>query len=93
VETTNFTDKTAFQGSTEDMRLVERFTRVAPDALLYEFTISDPGTFERPWTAQIPMSRLQGLLYEYACHEGNYGMEGILAGARALEKAGQSKAK
>ena len=75
------------------MRLVERFTRAGPDTLLYEFTINDPGTFERPWTAQIPMSRLQGLVYEYACHEGNYGMEGILAGARAQEKASQSRPK
>src|SRR5262249_15509507 len=90
VETTNFTDKTAFQGSSENLRLVERFTRSAADTLLYEFTIDDPATFERPWTAQIPMSRLQGLIYEYACHEGNYGMEGILAGARAQEKARQS---
>jgi len=93
VETTNFTDKTAFQGSTKNLRLVERFTRAGPDTLLYEFTVDDPSTFERPWTAQIPMSRLQGLIYEYACHEGNYGMEGILAGARAQEKANQSRQK
>src|SRR5690348_4011083 len=85
VETTNFTDKTSFRGSSEKMRLVERFTRTGPDTLLYEFTVDDPGSFGKPWTAKIPTSRVDGAIYEYACHEGNYGMEGILTGARAAE--------
>ncbi len=85
VETTNFTDKTAFRGSSEEMRLVERFTRTGPETLLYEFTVDDPATFGKPWTAKIPTTRVEGAMYEYACHEGNYGMEGILTGARAQE--------
>jgi hypothetical protein len=86
VETTNFTDKTRFRGSTENMRLIEKFTRVDPDTILYEFTVDDPQTFTKPWTAQIPMHRTPGPIYEYACHEGNYAMTGILGGARAAEK-------
>ena len=86
VETTNFSDKTAFQGASENMRLTERFTRVDPDTLLYEFTVNDPAAFARPWTAQIPSVRSDGPIFEYACHEGNYGMYGILSSARAEEK-------
>lgn len=86
VETTNFSDKTAFQGASENMRLTERFTRVDPDTLLYEFTVNDPAAFTRPWTAQIPSVRSDGPIFEYACHEGNYGMYGILSSARAEEK-------
>ncbi len=87
VETKNFTGKTAFRGATEKLRLIERFTRADRDTLLYEFTIDDPATFTRPWTAQVPMTKTPGPLYEYACHEGNYGMHGILSGARAKERA------
>jgi hypothetical protein len=86
VETTNFTNKTAFQGSTEHMRLTERFKRVDADTLLYEFTVNDPEAFTKPWTAQIPSVRSDGAIYEYACHEGNYGLFGILSSARAEEK-------
>ena len=68
------------------MRLTERFTRVSADVLLYEFTVNDPQTWTKPWTAQIPMVKTNLLMYEYACHEGNYGMTGILSGARALER-------
>src|SRR5581483_3789258 len=85
VETTNFSDKTAFRGSSEKMRLVERFTRTGPDTLLYEFTVDDPASFGKPWTAKLPTTRVEAEMYEYACHEGNYGMEGILTGARAQE--------
>ena len=67
-------------------RLVERFTRVAPDVIEYEFTIEDPDTWTRPWTARVELKRTDEPLYEYACHEGNYSMEGILAGARADER-------
>jgi hypothetical protein len=87
VETRNFTSKTAFRGTGENLRLVERFTRRSADMLLYEFTVDDPSTFTRPWTAQIPMTRISGPLYEFACHEGNYGLANILAGARAEEAA------
>lgn len=87
IETTNLTGKTAFQGATENMRLTERFTRVDPDTLLYQFTVTDPAAFTRPWTAQIPSVKTDGPIFEYACHEGNYGMFGILSSARAEEKA------
>lgn len=87
VETTNYTDKTNFMGSGQNMVLVERFTRTGPDMLDYQFTVTDPESFAKPWTAQIPMPRTNGQLYEYACHEGNYGMVGILSAARAAEGA------
>jgi hypothetical protein len=93
IETANYTDKTNFQGSGQHMVLVERFTRVAPDVLNYEFTVTDPESFARPWTVQIPMTRTKGLIYEYACHEGNYGMYGILSAARAVDKAAAEAAK
>jgi len=86
VETTNFTDKTAFRGASANMRLTERFTRTAPDVLTYTFTVDDPSAFARPWTAQIPSEKIEGPIFEYACHEGNYGMVGILSGAREAEK-------
>ena len=87
VETTHFNGKVGFQGSGEDLRLVERFTRVAPDTLEYTYTLEDPVAYARPWTAAIAMKPLEGDMYEFACHEGNYGMEGILSGARADEQA------
>ena len=86
VETTNFNGKAAYQGTADGMHLVERFTRTAPDAIHYEYTVSDPETYTRPWTASIDLQPMDGDLYEFACHEGNYGMEGILAGARADER-------
>ena len=82
IETTNFLRETAFRGSTADTRLVERLWRVDPDTVLYEFTVEDPHSFTRPWTALFPLRRTDGPLFEYACHEGNYGLEGIQAGAR-----------
>jgi hypothetical protein len=86
VETTNFTNKTNYRGSGENLRLVERFKRTAPDILLYQVTIDDPTTFTRPWTIELPARPSNGDIYEYACHEGNYGLEGILRGHRAQEK-------
>jgi hypothetical protein len=86
VETTNFTDKTNYRGSTDNLRLVERFTRTAPDILTYLVTVHDPTTFTRPWTVELPVRRSDGEIYEYACHEANYGLEGILRGHRAEEK-------
>ena len=91
VETTNFTDKTNFRGSAETLHLTERYRRDGPDSLLYEFTVSDPTTWTRPWTAQIPMPRSSGEIFEYACHEGNRGLPGILAGARAQDAAAAAK--
>jgi hypothetical protein len=87
VQTVNFTNKTSFRGATEKLQLVERFTRTAPDTLIYEFTVTDPDTWTKPWTARLPMNRNPQPIYEYACHEGNIGLIGILAGARADEKA------
>ena len=86
VETTNFSAKRRWRGTTEGMTLVERFTRVDEGTLLYAFTVTDPDTWTAPWTAEIPM-RLNDLTqFEYACHEGNHSMEGILGGARADEQ-------
>jgi hypothetical protein len=76
VETTNFTDRTNFRGSGENLRLIERFTRTGPATMDYEFTLDDAEAFARPWTARIPMNKVGLPLLEYACHEGNYGMAG-----------------
>jgi hypothetical protein len=89
VETKGFSQNTSFPGSSPNMQVVERFTRVSPDVLMYEFTITDPTTWTTPFTAQVPMVKSDDHLYEYACHEGNYGMEGILSGARSLERDGR----
>jgi hypothetical protein len=94
VETINFSDKTNFSGSTEGLRVIERFTRVAPDMITYEFTVSDPVAFAKPWTAAFPLMKSDSPMFEYACHEGNYGLPNILSGARAQEKAaGNAKTK
>jgi hypothetical protein len=90
VETSNFSDKTSFRGSSENLRLTERFTRTAEDTLLYQFTVNDPTSFTKPWTVEIPMWRSRELVYEYACHEGNHAMTGILEGARADERAAEA---
>lgn len=87
VETTNFTSKSHFRGATENMRLIERFTRTDPNTLTYEFTVTDPATFTKPWSGSVPMAKAAGPIYEYACHEGNYAVPGVLGGARAQEKA------
>ena len=86
VDTTNFTNKTAFQGSSAALHVVERFTRVSADKILYRFTVDDPNTWTGPWSAEIPMKATRGPLYEYACHEGNYGLPDILRGARFAER-------
>ena len=83
VVTTNFTDQTSFRGSGPNMRLTERFTRAGEDRLVYEYTIEDLESFSRPWTAVVPMTRNPLPMFEYACHEGNYGMYNLLSGARA----------
>ncbi len=95
VETANFNGKISFRGSDENLRVVERFTRTAPDLILYEFRIEDPTAFTSPWSAEVPLKAAKGPIYEYACHEGNYGMTGLLAGARAEDekKAAQTGGK
>jgi hypothetical protein len=86
IDTKNFRQNTSLRGSSPNLHLVERIRRVDADTLLYDFTVDDPTTWTKPWTAQVPMVKAEGLIYEYACHEGNYGMFGILSGARAVEK-------
>ena len=90
VETANFSDKISFRGSSENLRLTERFRRTAEDTLLYQFTVNDPTSFTKPWTVEIPMWKSRELVYEYACHEGNHAMTGILEGARADERAAEA---
>ena len=87
VETTNFTDTLPFQGSGAHRRLVERFTRIDKNTIDWRFTVEDETAWARPWTAALPFTRVEGPLYEYACHERNYGMENLLVSARAVEKA------
>jgi len=86
IDTTNFTGRTAnFRGSSDKLHLVERFTRVADDTLVYRFTVEDPATWARPWTVEVPMAKTQGPVYEWACHEGNTMIVNILRGARVAE--------
>jgi hypothetical protein len=85
VDTTNFTDKTGYRGASQNLHVIERFTRVDADNILYKFTIDDPETFTKPWTAEYPFRAAAGPIFEYACHEGNYAMPDILGGARAAE--------
>jgi hypothetical protein len=87
VETTNFSPKSEFRAARENLRLVERFTRVDADTLKYEVTVDDPTTWTKPWGAMILMKRSVEPIFEYACHEGNEGLPGALSGYRALEKA------
>ena len=87
VESANFSSKSSFRGSSDGLHLVERYTRVGPDTLNYEVTITDPTTWTQPWTVLIPLKRSEDAIFEYACHEGNYGMDGILSGHRADERA------
>ncbi len=90
VETTNFNNKVDFQGATDGLRLSERFTRVDADTIDYELTVIDPASYTRAWTLANTLRKITGPIYEYACHEGNYGLPNILAGARAQEKAAAS---
>lgn len=91
VDTTNFTDKTKFRGSTDKLHVVERFTLVDAATIAYQFTVDDSATWTTPWTAESVFTRRNGPLFEYACHEGDYSMRNILAGARAQEKAATEK--
>jgi hypothetical protein len=100
VETTNFNNISdrainsmlgiVMFGTSATARVIERFTRLDADTIDYQVTVDDPATYTQPWTAAVPMTKLQGTLFEFACHEGNYGMTGILAGQRAEEKAAEA---
>ena len=89
IETRNYSPKSDFQGARQNLHVTERLTRVGPNTLNYDITVDDPSTWTKPWTASIPFMGTTDAIFEYACHEGNYGMEGILAGHRALEAAGR----
>jgi hypothetical protein len=86
VDTTNFTDRTNFRGSGENLHLIERFTRTGADTIDYRFTVDDPTTWTTPWTVAYPIVKTEGPIYEFACHEGNYGLRDILTGARYEER-------
>jgi hypothetical protein len=100
VDATNFTDGTNFRGppamtrqdifSSKELHVVERFTRVDAETIVYRFTVEDPGTWTKPWSGELLMKRFEGPIFEYACHEGNYGLANILAAARAKEKASEA---
>jgi hypothetical protein len=87
VETTNYSMGSPFMGATENVRVTERYTRVSPDYINWEITVNDPATWTKSWTEVIRLKRTTEQIYEYSCHEGNIAMVGILAGARAEEKA------
>jgi len=91
VDTTNFTNMTAFRGSSEKLHLVERFSRAANDKIMYQFTVEDPTTWDKPWTAEIPWTTTKGPVYEWACHEGNTMISTILNGARVQEQEAAAK--
>ena len=92
VDTTNFNGQTGIGANgraiyhSDALHLVERFTRVSADRILYQFTVDDPKTWTRPWSAEIPMTQVEGPLYEFACHEGNYGLANTLSGARFADR-------
>jgi hypothetical protein len=96
-DTTNFTDQTNFRGppatarqdifASRDLHVIERFTRSDADTILYRFTVEDPSTWTKPWSGEMLLRRIEGPIFEYACHEGNYGLANILSAARAKEAA------
>jgi hypothetical protein len=87
IETTNYSEKTAWRGSSEHLKVVERLTMTSPRTIRYQFTVEDPSTWVRPWSGEYEMTRIDGPLFEYACHEGNYQLPSILKGARRAEEA------
>jgi len=96
VDSTNFSDKTNFRGppltarqdifSSPELHVIERFTRISDDTIVYRFTVDDPGTWTKPWSGEMLIHKTKGPIFEYACHEGNYGLTDILEGARKAEK-------
>ena len=93
VETTNLPQSASYHGSWKNLTVTERFTRVAPNRILYQFTITDPTMWDKPWGGEYEFAPLKGIIYEYACHEGTYALEDMLAGARAEDAAAAAKAK
>ena len=93
VETRNYEPRSRYSGASENLVLVERFTRIASNVLRQEITLADPDTWTRPWTVELLLDQSQEAIFEYACHEGNYAMPGILGGARAQERAAEASAK
>ncbi len=91
VDSTNFTARNPFQGSGDKLHVVERFTRVDADTILYRFTVEDPETWDQPWTAETAWSKVDGPIFEYACHEGNYSLPNSLRGARVAEQEAAEK--
>ena len=89
IDSTNFSDRTNFRGASENLHLVERFSRLDADTLLYEVTVDDPSSFTKPWKLSLPMTHTTERMFEYACHEGNEAMKGILKGARSKERTGR----
>src|SRR4051812_30760222 len=89
IDTTNVSEKVQYRGSTAHIHVVERLTRTGPSTIAYRATVDDPDTWSTPWTMEIPFAATSARLFEYACHEHNYSMEGVLRGARADEKAGR----
>jgi hypothetical protein len=90
VDTTNFTDLSPFPGA-QNLHVIERFTRIDPETILYKFTVEDPGMWTRPWSGEMPITKMTSQLYEYACHEANYGLENTLRGARVAEAEAAAK--
>ena len=93
VDTTNFKEGFSFRGSTANIHVIERFTRSSDTTITYEFTVDDPATWTQPWSGQMQMAKIPGPMFEYACHEGNYGMANNLSGERALEAQAAAKGK
>jgi|SRR5215467_1217852 len=93
IDTTNFTDRTAFRNSGENLHVIERLTRTSDKTLLYQFTVDDPKTWAKPWSAEVTWVGINNPIYEYACQEGNYGLPNILSGQRAAEKEQANAAK
>ncbi len=92
VETTNFNGKNPFAGSSDNLKVTERFTRIADDTIQYRFTIEDKAVWARPWSGELPLTKTHGPIFEHACHEGNYGLYNTLVGARLEEKRAAEEA-
>jgi len=92
IETTNYNGKVAYQGSSDKLKVTERFTRTDDETIRYQFTVEDPATWATPWSAELPFTQMDGPIFEHACHEGNYGIRNTLAGVRAEEKRAAEEA-
>jgi hypothetical protein len=91
VDVSNFDPRNSFRGSGDKLHVTETFTPVDPDTILYRFTVEDPSTWDKPFTGEIAWSRVEGPIYEFACHEGNYGLRNTLRGARVAEEEAAKK--